>query len=1204
MPLNFYKSGADTGSALDESIQPIENREPLDETHLGRPGENLRNRTEIIREAYDLQELLDRSDRGLVVLNAPTVRLIFSDTGSTGYFSFRLNTTGVWGDGNTQDLLIGPLVSASTLGTSVPVVAKLYHYDTTVSPQGGAFTLTARKPDGFGGYLPRKVAEGAHNIYFRMYKETGVNTLSVALEGVVDQDNPAPESGPVTIAVRIADDNTSRVADLKVAIAAHTGANKLVLAEEIGDEFDFLVETLVDPIRFYEDHTSSIAGIDDELIRISSSALTTYFSTSANKLTEGAFLVVDFATPVARLVNDYSDTVTLRTIRLDLASDTRTIAKNPGTVPICKMLNGKLYFMNGRCFESGTWDYLVGSKKADSTLRAELAAQSVIPGDTLVGAAAKSSTNLTLAAGTVASQLTTISELGRQDSDTKGSAQIGSSAISVSPITLPAGTVRSQLLELVTQLADQVGVGADGASKVGAETYSSGTPPVSISQGTVSTQLRAIIDAMVGHFQGNSYKHNLNAITGFPFVVVNAAGAGNYTTITAAIDAIRGTTGGTIFVTAGTYTEAYALISTVSLDKTIHIVGCGNVVWQNSGSAENFRLGNSVTLNVPIIFENIKFVNSTGYEAADISCTAEGTFGSVEFYCCTFVNANELGRFLNFSSPARCIVQDCFFDGSGATYTAPVWAVNGSAAAQIRLFSNRFYRCCGIAGNGDSESMRLFEASYNDFQECGWGSTMTSISYLFNFTESESIFLVGNNYPSFTHAGTRYSLFLKVANSSCVAVLQNILYPKIDLSGTFNTNGSNHLINLVSTTGLVLIQDNAFQTCKRVGGVYCGSSVTSKNFIVGNSFDSAGLASTGTNEIFTDCSYGQNIFEHNLFRTNSESYFPVALKVSDYARVTENYIYSALVGVMTNGNYISVSGNCIESLNAVSGLGVHATGGYLSVSQNFVKGRMLVYSASLVKSTIEQNQFIDYGVGGGIDLTGDHCAISENIFEGNGSSSTIGVKLTGEVSAGEIIVSGNRVMGFTKGVDSDVTKTIVQSCSISTYGADHAIRLGDTLSQAVGNSIIPASGTPLGVLIQADDCVVSSNVIKSILVGVKVSTSAGKFFAISGNRIDVLDAANAIGVDASKSGATDCYGTILNNVITKQARTVTTGSYGIKVDNADKIACAGNNIRHYYSSGADFAAPFSGITADSKVGLGADNASKNTYDDYNMFQTS
>jgi hypothetical protein len=251
---------------------------------------------------------------------------------------------------------------------------------------------------------------------------------------------------------------------------------------------------------------------------------------------------------------------------------------------------------------------------------------------------------------------------------------------------------------------------------------------------------------------------------------------------------------------------------------------------------------------------------------------------------------------------------------------------------------------------------------------------------------------------------------------------------------------------------------------------------------------------------------------------------------------------------------------------------------------------------------IEQNQFTDtIGSGNGIELTGDYNVINENILEGNRTDSSMAFYLVAATTTGDFIVSGNRAKGYTKGVDSAIPRTMVQSCSISTYGANHAIRLGAAGSHAVGNSIPVTAGQSTGVIIEADDCVVSDNAISDAKVGVKVSATAGKFWSISGNRINVLDVADAIGVDISKSTSTDCYGTVINNVITKgPTRTTTSGCYGINATNANKVACAGNNIRQYYSGAPDFAAAING--AGGAFGLGMNISGPNS-DTYNLFQT-
>ena len=1206
MPLDFYKDGYDTGSALGNAIQPITDGETLVDTNLNRSPDNLRNRTEVLREVFNFQELLSRSDRGLIVFSDANTRMIVHEVGAlSGKYGFKLNLTGDYDDPSDRDLIIGSIVSPSKLTGTAPIRAKLVHLDTSADAK---FSLLSKKLGGI-----RRVAEGAHNILFRIYKVDGENTILVSIEGAANESAPDPEVGPVTIAVRIAADDSSTVAGLVTAINTHTGAQKLVYAAPISVDTLCLTQTMTTPVRLYEDATTSesIGGIDDECFRVTAAAIDDHFLEENNLLMDGSFLVLDFATAKSRLVSTYNSTPTLLTIHAsDDPGNTTNIAETYGTIPVCKMLGGYLYFLNGRAFAPELWDILIGSKKADLSLRPDLAsATDPEKGDFLVGAEAKTQGSLPLPIGTVHSQLGNLAQLGSSVSG-QGSSLVGSAVVTVGGITLPSGTLHSQLIQLVTQLVDDVT--PDGASRIGAASYEHSG--VTLGAGSVSSQLHTIIDRIVDHTKGTGYYHTIGHIQLKPFVVVHPTpGSGDYETIGAGINAVK-TNGGTVFVYPGTYAESYNG-GALAVSKPIHIIGFGNVVWNNVLSVANFTTSASASWWSTLTFENIKFASATATDVPFMSIGGTATeAGRIEFFNCVFSHIGVLGRFCNFEAPCRVVIENCYFS-STATFTTGRWAI-GIDGAQVRLHRNKFYHCAGIAIIASGKTSKRFEASYNEFLECGYSTDLSVLNHLFNFDSVDNLLLVGNNYPDFTHSlpECRYALFLWVRLNKFALVHGNVMHPRIALSGTPDV-AMFHLLQFTGSEGAVFVQNNSFPNCLKCGAIsFVGS--TSKNFISGNSFLDMGYASPSSTLSMVDCSAGQSIVEGNYFKCKDVTdYFQIGLKIAGSGLVSENIITGNIEGVRVTGDATVIRGNYIETQNHEDARGVKFLAGtthsYMTVSNNRIKSRYGILSdGNLLSSSIVGNVTTILGAGEGIHITGDYVTISDNVIDGT-TGCPFGIYLLGN-AVGHNIVKANRITGPLAGVwcDTLTCDTIVQDCNISIVASGNSpcygIRLRLDRSQAIGN-IIELTGTlgtgdNHGVNIGASESAALNNIIKGVVIGVLINPGATvQFVNVSGNRIEVADKANSSGVWMTKTASGNCFFTVNNNVISRAGRSDKSGSYAINAGaNALRIACAGNVIRQFYSSGADFTAAFFGPT--NTFGLGINNFTSNT-ETVNVYDT-
>ena len=154
MPIEYKISGKDTGINNADAIQPIENGEAANESTFQRPSENLRTRTEAIRKAIDDLTLTALSDRSLNVVCEPDTKIVWN---STAGGKFVLNTTGVYGDGNTRDLKIAPFMSKAFAASDVADPA-VYQY----SKNSGTEKFHVTSNSGLHAY------DGANNLFFEM----------------------------------------------------------------------------------------------------------------------------------------------------------------------------------------------------------------------------------------------------------------------------------------------------------------------------------------------------------------------------------------------------------------------------------------------------------------------------------------------------------------------------------------------------------------------------------------------------------------------------------------------------------------------------------------------------------------------------------------------------------------------------------------------------------------------------------------------------------------------------------------------------------------------------------------------------------------------------------------------------------------------------------------------------------------------------
>jgi len=399
MPVDFWKgtdgnpsNDSDTGLNTEAAVKHIENGEPIEESYLKRSPENIRNRSDQLRKRLENLEVIERSDRKLLLYADSDAKAQVKVSGSDYYFILANSATA---SSSNRDLYVIPMITMASKALATDVKPSFIY---TQSSETLTLTslLTAR--------------DGGDNIMVRWYVGT---SLAVTVDGSGTSPYD-PLEGPVVITVELASGG-STLSEIATAINAHSVANTYVTATSSSSQN---VTTDLTPRRLYEGDAGGAGGIDAERFKIPAAIIDSFFG--SEKIKDGEVLAINFADAYARLNKTSGGDIAasdLTVISSDDPSsrnsvDTRNVSENMGIIPICKCINGGLQFINDKWIASGDWDYLnsSNSKASDdlSTLQSDLADTSGTPkGDYMVGSEARTGTGAgkTLTVGTVASQV-------------------------------------------------------------------------------------------------------------------------------------------------------------------------------------------------------------------------------------------------------------------------------------------------------------------------------------------------------------------------------------------------------------------------------------------------------------------------------------------------------------------------------------------------------------------------------------------------------------------------------------------------------------------------------------------------------------------------------------------------------------------------------------------------------------------------------
>ena len=419
MPLNFRNAtevtAGDSGYNNSDAIIPYTNGEGANEITFRRPPEYLRERSEVIRKAFDELEAVVSSDRGLMLLADPLVYVTWNGatgTGGDGKFSITAD----------KALRFTPMISASNYLAEQDIWNRLtYVFDTDKQ-----FTIRSRL----------RVCEGGSNIQVKFFFAsgqqfgTGGTGVQLTFEGSLnDSGNYDPLFGPVLIKVQLSHDGAAIVSTWQDVIDGITG--EAVYANVWVEPSVTTGETAVLAIAIDRQYLwegiglriagNQVAGCDSQGYSIAAIDFVTFFGEAEHCLDEGDALVLDFGSAQQRLSTSTIDSVVGILRRLHRSENTeppvpRSMSgqvNRMNAVPICKVIGGYLYFVSGIVIGKGA----TGSLAPDNTLAGRLIDDTVPDaGETFVGAAVKNTPttpfpgDTTLPIGTVGSQLQRIYE--------------------------------------------------------------------------------------------------------------------------------------------------------------------------------------------------------------------------------------------------------------------------------------------------------------------------------------------------------------------------------------------------------------------------------------------------------------------------------------------------------------------------------------------------------------------------------------------------------------------------------------------------------------------------------------------------------------------------------------------------------------------------------------------------------------------------
>lgn len=358
-----YKQGTDTGYENSDSIQPVADGETANQTVFRRPSENLRQRTEIVRDAVEENLYLRDVDRALTVWGGGNVTWNGTSTvAGNGKFTI------------TADLYVAPVTGIGDSG-STPEIASAF----------GTLTLQKTGPaNGIVVTSKKRNYEGGDKISVEIILDNGIG-------GNTDITVAGTPANKIQIKVK----NTTTLNHVITDVAANVTANALVGMALAGGAASGDIILAPQSEQYIQ------GNWDSELHVITAANLASFFTTAANVLEDGDALCIwynnniegtvsaDTSDPKGGVLGGRRESIVENanyTIPVGSLFNSRVNPERlPNSLPVCRAVEGgtKLKFIDGSTFVYGASASPLGG--TGYALKTDLAATTAGKGASTIG---------------------------------------------------------------------------------------------------------------------------------------------------------------------------------------------------------------------------------------------------------------------------------------------------------------------------------------------------------------------------------------------------------------------------------------------------------------------------------------------------------------------------------------------------------------------------------------------------------------------------------------------------------------------------------------------------------------------------------------------------------------------------------------------------------------------------------------------------
>jgi len=514
-----------------------------------------------------------------------------------------------------------------------------------------------------------------------------------------------------------------------------------------------------------------------------------------------------------------------------------------------------------------------------------------------------------------------------------------------------------------------------------------------------------------------------------PYLVVDAAGNGDYTTISAAITAA--TDGQVIFVRNGTYTEQLVLPSS----KSIRIIGesrDGTLVTYASGPTIVDGAAAAVTHNYHFESLTIKNMDTTGFGVSLSTYQASADYHTT-FYDCKFVRTASSTKEFFLLDKHSLEFDRCVFSGPGYDSGNLLFNLTGSASDQWFELRNSVVSNWGNVLWCTANTLKSLVIDHTQIWDCGKNDAST-LDYAVDISGVANKSVISNTTfkQSSGAASDTGSLFLKVFDGQKLFTVHNC---EVDSNISDNTLGAGKAVlelkgvtvsNCTFNSGiaaLLLAGSNTVFTGNRATSsstgtavstpwISCKSSSENVDISFNPELEYKNIAGTATGVYAVDlysCSYNAR-FESNRLSVDKDGV--TAVKIGSYARVVDNTVHnvatitqaSYMVGVEVTGGHSLVSGNRLRDV----GYGVYLTSVncvYTMIAGNDIVGLSLTANCRAI--VFDETAFgsADHDV---------HVSVVNNRMDGKGGNTAYGLYLANTTTnhVKKLTCGGNAFTGY------------------------------------------------------------------------------------------------------------------------------------------------------------------------------------------------